>query len=172
MSQVQFLFPQFFMATQKQTIKENLVKLEELYGEREAIERTRNNQLGKHQKAYNEATKPINERFDKKLSPLNSKIAALENEIVTAIESTKQNDGTFKLGKVESENLVVEAVSSKSAREVDAKTFFNSVPALKREAVWDAFKVLISKAEELVGKESLDKIAKVTTNWSVKIRRK
>lgn len=160
------------MANVKQIIKEDLEKLEGLYTKREELKTAQNKQTDKHLKIFNEATKPINEKFDKKLLPINSEISELEKSIKTAFDSTKDKDGSFKLGKVEHGSLIVEPVSSQSAREVDAKVFFDSVPANKRESVWSSLKVLIAKAEKLVGKEALDKIASVKTTWSVTIRRK
>jgi hypothetical protein len=68
--------------------------------------------------------------------------------------------------------LIAEPVSNQSAREVEARTFYDSTPPAKRQMVWSCLKVLIGQAEKLVGKEALDKLAKVKTTWSVQIRRK
>lgn len=160
------------MANVKQKIKDDLEMLAGLYEKREALKSAQNKQIDKHLKAFNELTKPINEKFDAKLLPLKTQIADIEKAVQSAFDSTKQADGSFKLGKIETDSLIAEPVSNQSAREIDAKTFFDSVPALKRASVWDALKVLIGKAEKIVGKEALDKIAKVTTSWSVTIRKK
>lgn len=161
-----------FMASGKTKISENLETLEGLYAKREKLENQKARQLHPHQVAFNEATKPITDKFDEKVAPIDKKIAELMDEISAEYNKTKQADGSYKLGKVEFGGLVAEPYSIQSAREVDAKSFFDSVPALKRESVWGAFKVLIGKAEKIVGKEALDKIAKVTTTWSVQVRRK
>lgn len=160
------------MANEKAKIGENLKALEGLYAKREKLETQKARQLHPHQVAFNEATKPITDKFDEKVAPIDKKIAELMDSISAEFNKTKQADGSFKLGKVEFGGLVAEPYSTQSAREVDAKVFFDSVPAIKRESVWSAFKVLISKAEKLVGKEALDKIAKVKTTWNIQVRRK
>ncbi len=160
------------MAKVNQKIKEDLTKLEGLYAKRDAVELLRNNKKAKFLIVFNEATKPIDEAADKKLSPIKSDIAELEKSILAQFETTKQADGTYKLAKVESDKLEIVAESKDSARQVDAKEFYNAVPLEDREKAWDVFNVLIGNAEKLIGKENLNKIAKVTTTWSVKLRKK
>jgi hypothetical protein len=156
----------------KQKIKSELTELEGLYEKRSKLELKKNSELLPHQVAFNDASKAIDEKFAPKFAPVNKKITELEKSIGADYSNNRKPDGSFKLGNIESDKLIAEIYSTQSSREVDPQTFFNSVPEADKSKIWGSLKVLIGNAEKLLGTEKLNKIAKVTTTWNFRIRRK
>lgn len=158
-----------FMASQKNNVKDALNELEGLYKSREKIAAKRAREIAPHQAKFDEATVDIFAKYDDQAAPVNTRIAALEKEVSAQMLAKLDDDGSPKLNKVESENLIAETAFSQT-RDINPEVFINA--AKSKAGFWDCISVLVGKAEKLLGKTELDKIAQSKRTWRVGIRAK
>lgn len=110
---------------------------------------------------YNEDTKPIYAKYEKKLLPLQAQADELESEIHGFL------DGQEKDLAIEAAGFVAErkTVSKLGARVIDVKAFLERAKK-KGEAMYACITVGIKKAEDLMGKE-IDEISSRPETQSV-----
>lgn len=156
----------------KKAIITALEELEGLYLSRERTEARQQKEITPHLETFEQAVAPIKAKYEKQLSPVQERIYALEKEVEAGMLASEQEDGTLKLMRVESANLVATA-SAHSVRQVDPQVFFENVPESQRDGnFWHCITIAIQKAEKLVGKVKLDAIAVLKRTHRVTIEKK
>lgn len=156
----------------KKSIIAALEELETLYDSRTRIETKRQKELAPHRQTFEDTVAPINNKFDKQLSPVQERITELENEVEAGILASEQEDGTLKLMRVESANLVATATAH-TVRQVEPQQFFAAVAESERNSTfWGCITIAIQKAEKLLGKVKLDAIATLKRSHRVSIEKK
>lgn len=73
--------------------------------------------------------RPFFEAANEKLAPVEQQMKELEAEITSMMEAGIQADGTIEFTRIDIATAVAEVITRKE-RELDAKTFFDSVPPL------------------------------------------
>jgi CRISPR/Cas system-associated protein Csm6 len=94
---------------------------------------------------------PINQRAQARLDPIQQEISTLEAEITALMEAGISASGDIRFTRVAEATAVAEVITH-TQREIDAKTFFESVPAAERtKEFWSCLKTLVIKAEKFLG---------------------
>jgi len=138
----------------------------ELQAEQARIESRRERLIAPHRQAFDEATAPINSKFDKQLSPVREQSAQLEAQINEAVKYHFERDRTSGFYANEAEAVVI----TTSVREIDARVFYNNTPEDERSsAFWSCLKVQIGKAEKFLG-DAINRLAEQKTTYKVSIR--
>lgn len=106
---------------------------------------------------FNERTKPIHERHDKKIAALRDEAAVLEKEVLEALEDA----GPIRL---ETERTVAEhAVGVKVGNRVaSVKKLLGYVAEKGEDVIYGCLGVVLKTAETVIGKKELDEICTKT----------
>ncbi len=156
------------MNNQKTLIEEKLSELNQLQNKIARMEVNRDRELAPHKELYAANTAVISAKYDGKISQGNQQIGKIAGEIESLLlqKRDKKNQPTLRI--VTSESLTAAAVITEGARTADPKKLFEAAKD-KGAAIWECFKVLLPKAESLIGKEAVDKISEKKTTWTVQI---
>ena len=156
------------MAFKLKQVKENLVQLSNVRASEARLQKQFDNSIAAHEEKYLQAIKPLQDKFEPKLSKARAEIAALEKAISEQLLSNQDRDGEPKLREVTAGGLTAEVTVS-SRRMVKAHDFFKLVPSNQRDfKFYNCLSVLIGKAEKLLG-DRISEIAELKNSWKVKI---
>lgn len=108
---------------------------------------------------------PIRKRHEPKIQKLRDEQAAIETEILGWL------NGVGKPIVLEAELAVAANELVVGKRSIDAKKFYDAVKQ-KSAAFWDCLSVGIAKAEKMLGKAEVDKIAEKETKLVASLRLK
>jgi hypothetical protein len=152
-------------------IARRLKQWSKLRAEKGRIEAGRDHKLTPIKTRFEQRCAPIISATNEKLEPVARQMAELEKEIsdafLTAIE-----EGSTSFRNIDTATAVAEVVT-RTERELDAKTFFENVPASQRSlAFWSCLKTLIGQAEKFLGKIRLDELAHAKQRHTVSIKAK
>lgn len=140
--------------TQEQ-IRQKVDAWAKLCGQIATTERARNLELHPHQVSYEKKTRPITEKWNSKLDPLQEKADALETEIVEWLEAQK------KSVRIEGKKAVAEFTKSRGFgdRVVDAEKFVARCIERNIKHFWQKYvTVTIKNAQLVMGKEDMDEL--------------
>ena len=153
-------------------IAKGLKQWAQLRSKKERIEAERDQKLTPIKAQFERRCAPINSAANKKLEPLAQQMAEIEREITNAFLTEIEELGNTNFRHVDTATAVAEVVA-RTERELDAQTFFESVPPSKRnDAFWSCLKTLIGKAEKFLGAARLDELAHAKERLSVSIKAK
>ncbi|HEV7377760.1 MAG TPA: hypothetical protein VGN95_23795, partial [Pyrinomonadaceae bacterium] len=136
------------------------------------IEAERDQKIAPIRTRFEQRCAPYISAANKKLEPLAQAMAGLEGEITELYlkEVADSNNTCFR--HIDAATAVAEVVT-RTERELDAKTFFESVPPSKRDsAFWSCLKTLIGQAEKFLGATRLNELVHAKTRHTVSITAK
>lgn len=137
-------------ATQR-GIAKALRQWKKLRDERGRIEARRDQQLAEIRTRFEQRCAPIHNAAAEELAPVQSQIAALEEQITAAMMAGILQNGDVRITRVPIATAVVEVVTT-CEREIDTRKFFEAVPPSERgDAFWSCLKTYVGKAERLLG---------------------
>ncbi len=155
-------------ATQ-QRIAGLLKQWSKLRGRAERINAEREQKLAPIKARFEQRCAPINSAADEKLIPITQEMSRLEKEIENVFLNTVKEGESFAFTRVPIATAVAEVIT-RTEREIDAKTFFESVPASKRNAAfYSCLKTLVGKAEQFLGATRVNELAHAKRNHSVQV---
>lgn len=130
-----------------------------------SVECKRNKELDPHIRAHQEATDPIYDKYDPKITELRTQAAEIETEIVGWLEANG------KPLTVEGDAAIASAISKPGPRVINAKSFFDRVKT-KSNDFWECVSVQVGKAVKLLGDSEVEKISAKETKitGSVKLK--
>jgi hypothetical protein len=138
--------------TQKAIRQEVLPKIETLSDKLAKLDAGRIKELHPHVAVYNEAAKPIEEKWEKKIAPVRTEL----NQLKATVEGWLKGLGkvvSFIAGRVSAANN-----KQTLSRVIGAKDFF-ALDIPHDEKFWACVKIEIGPTEELLGKKRTDEIA-------------
>jgi hypothetical protein len=153
-------------------IAKGLKQWAQLRSKKERIEADRDQKLEPIRTRFEQRCAPINSAANEELEPIALQMAQLEQQISVAFLHEIEELGNTNFRYVDTATAVAEVVA-RTERELDAKTFFESVPPQKRnEAFWSCLKTLIGKAEKFLGAIRLNELAHAQERLTVSIKAK
>jgi hypothetical protein len=134
------------------------------------IEAERDQKIEPIKTRFEQRCAPILSAANVKLEPIAEEMRKLEKEIENEFLNNVPEGESFKFTRVDTASAVAEVIT-RTEREIDAKTFFENVPADQRNSVfYSCLKTLIGKAEKFLGADRANQIAHAKRNHRVEIR--
>lgn len=152
----------------KKLVREKLAEWEQLQAKLAEAEKKKNDALAPLLKVHNEHAKPILEKFDKTVAPLNEQNTALTNEILSLIQADTDEKGRPKPVIIEEGNATAKVSHTDGPRVVNPEKFFDFVQQ-KNKKFWDCVTVGVALGEELIGKEDLNPLCTKDTKIKAEI---
>ncbi|KAK0039537.1 hypothetical protein Bpfe_031022 [Biomphalaria pfeifferi] len=115
------------MALNKKLVKEKLNRWESLSEKIASLSARRNKELDPFIKKYNEETKAITEKYQDKLTPLETEAENLSKEISQLLLANTDKNGEVKAVTIEDGKAVAQLSKTEGARVVKVKDFFAAV---------------------------------------------
>lgn len=155
-------------ATQR-GITKALARWKKLRQKKGAIEAERDATLEPIRQRFEQRCAPVYARAQHKLDPVEQELQELEDAIVIAFEGAVDKRGKFRFTRVANASVVAE-VATRHERELDPKTFFDSVPESQRTSVfWSCLRTLVGKADRFLGADRVSQLARVRSTHQIKI---
>lgn len=136
------------------------------------IEAERDQSIEPIKRRFEQRCVPIHAKANAKLEPILQQVQVLESQITEAMKAGISEEGQIAFTRIDTATAVAEVVP-RTERELDAKTFFDAVPAAQRTGpFYSCLKTLIGKAEKFLGADRVNALAHAKRTYQVSIKAK